>query len=71
MVLLADAEKAAEADDGEHDAVRRLVEHDVLDRADRLAGGVVDGGADDARRGDGVGVSCVVVMGHLLVAVEP
>src|SRR5690606_18213239 len=49
-------QEAAKAYDGEHDAVRHLLQHDVLDRADAVACRVVDGGADDARRGDGVGV---------------
>src|SRR5690606_38983010 len=70
MVLLADTEKAAEADDGEHDAVRRLLQHDVLDRADAVAGRIVDGRTDDARGGDGVCVSAGGMGVHLSLLVN-
>src|SRR5690349_522609 len=41
MELLVHAEKPAEADHGEDDVVRLLVEHDVFDLADLLAGRVL------------------------------
>src|SRR5690606_11055825 len=53
----ADAKEAAEANDCEHDAIRHLFQHDVLDGADAVASGVVNRRADDLRRSDGVGVS--------------
>jgi hypothetical protein len=57
VVFLAHAEQAAEADDGEHDVVRGLVEDDVLDLADFLAGLVEDVSIDDFARADCRGVS--------------
>src|SRR5688572_4018933 len=66
MELLADAEEAAEADDGKHDAVRQLVEHYVFDGADVLALGVVNRRADDLRGGDRGGMTGWGVHGNLL-----
>src|SRR3954465_12337018 len=50
MIFFADAKKPAQAHDCEHDAVRRLVEHDVLDLADRLTGTVIDVRTDGLAR---------------------
>src|SRR5262245_34084107 len=58
MVFLGDAEEAAEGDHGEHDVVRQLVEHDVLDLSDLLAGGIVDVGTDHLGGTDRGRVAC-------------
>src|SRR6185437_3797880 len=57
MVFLPHAENTAEAEHGEHDVVRHLVENDVLDMTDLVAGGVVDRGSLHFRGKDGAGVS--------------
>jgi hypothetical protein len=52
MLLLADAEEAAERHHGVDRLAADLVDHDVLDRAEMLAVHVVDVGAVDLVGGD-------------------
>ena len=58
VIFFTDAEKAAEADDGEHDVVRGLVENDVLDLANLRARRIFDSGAKDTLGTDRGRVAC-------------
>src|SRR4029077_4448150 len=57
VVFLVHAEETSEPDHGEHDVVGLLVQYDVLNHADLVPRGVLDGGADHLLRTNGRGMS--------------
>src|SRR6185312_4789482 len=57
MVLLSHPEKSSEGHDGKQNTVGSLVENDVLNVPDLVAGGVADVGAQDLFGPDGVRVA--------------
>src|SRR5258708_4640055 len=71
MIFLPHSQEATEAHDGKHDVIGQLVENDVLDLANLLAGQILDARADYLLRANRVGACSANSHNLTLMRCEP